>query len=62
MPKKLSLAEQVQKLQNDRIYLRSTIQTMLGIAKSVPSALLPAVQEQLQKALDYTANEEEKNG
>jgi hypothetical protein len=51
-----SLLKQIEKIQNDRIFLRSVIQSMLAIARDAPGAIKPAVAIELQKALDKTAD------
>lgn len=59
MPKKpLSLVKQVEKIQSDRTYLRSVIQTMVAVARDVPGQISPPIVKQLQDALDQTANED----
>lgn len=52
----LPLLKQIEKIMNDRIYLRSTIESMIAIARDVPGSVKPAVIAELQKALDRTAD------
>jgi hypothetical protein len=55
----MSLIKQIEKIQNDRLYLRTVIETMLSIEASVPGQIKPAVLAELKKALDKTADLEE---
>lgn len=53
-----SLLKQIEKIQNDRILLRSAIESMIAIARDVPGSVKPAVISELQKVLDKTADDE----
>lgn len=58
MPR-LSLLKQIEKIQSDRIFLRSVIESMIAIARDIPGSIKPGVATELQKALDKTADPEE---
>ena len=56
--KKKTLLQQIEKIQNDRTYLRSAIASLIAVARDAPGAIKPAVVDELQKALDRTADDE----
>lgn len=48
------LTKQIEKLEHDRLHLRTVFESIISISKGIPGAVKSSVIAEMQKALDYT--------